>query len=93
MHKIDAIRTQIETALHPLQLKILDESAHHAGHEGANASGETHFRVEVMCKQFEGLSRVARHRLVYAALGNAFDEGLHALEIHTRAPGEQEDDR
>ena len=88
MRKTDVIRERLETALSPLQLKILDESAHHAGHAGASDSGETHFRVDIMCKQFEGISRVDRHRLVYKALDNAFTEGLHALEIHTHAPGE-----
>ncbi len=88
MRKIDVIRDRLEQALHPLQLKILDESAHHAGHVGANSGGESHFLLEITCKQFEGLSRVARHRLVYTALAGAFDEGLHALQIRTRAPGE-----
>lgn len=82
------IREKIEAALNPLQIRILDESAHHAGHAGAREGGESHFRVEIVAKQFEGLSRVARHRLIYAALGNAFSEGLHALQIIALAPGE-----
>lgn len=82
------IREKLEEALNPLQIRILDESAHHAGHAGAREGGESHFRVEIVAKQFEGLSRVARHRLIYAALGNAFSEGLHALQIIAKAPGE-----
>jgi BolA protein len=88
MRKVEIIRARLEKALSPLQLKILDESAHHAGHAGATPEGETHFNVEIVSKQFEGLNRVARHRLVYAALDGAFSEGLHALAVHTKAPGE-----
>jgi len=88
MRKIDVIRERLEQALSPVQLKILDESAHHAGHSGATPEGETHFRVEIISKHFEGLSRVARHRLVYAALDGVFSEGLHAIEIYTKTPGE-----
>ena len=89
MKTSELLREKLQTALSPLQIRILDESAHHAGHAGAREGGESHFRVEIVAKQFEGLSRVARHRLVYAALGNnAFAEGLHALQIIAKAPGE-----
>lgn len=88
MTKSTLIREKLEAALSPLQLKILDESAHHVGHAGAREGGESHFRVEIVASQFTGLNRVARHRLIYAALGNAFDEGLHALQIIAKAPGE-----
>ncbi len=88
MRKADLIREQLESKLAPLQIRIIDESLNHAGHVGANAGGESHFRLEVVSRQFEGLSRVARHRLIYQALGNAFDEGLHALKIDAKAPGE-----
>lgn len=82
------IREKLETALSPLQLRILDESAHHAGHAGAREGGSSHFRVEIISSQFAGLNRVARHRLVYQALGDAFSQGLHALQIIAKAPGE-----
>jgi BolA protein len=88
MRKMDRIREQLEIALAPQHLKILDESAHHAGHVGVGPGGETHFRIEITCHQFVGLSQVERHRMVYKALNNAFAEGLHALEIYTKAPGE-----
>ncbi len=88
MQTAKIIREKLEGALSPLQIRILDESAHHAGHAGAREGGESHFRVEIVATQFEGLSRVARHRLIYAALGNAFSEGLHALQIIAKAPGE-----
>jgi BolA protein len=61
---------------------VLDESAAHAGHVGANGSGTgTHFRVRIGGAQFLGVSRVARHRLVYDALQDFIDQGLHALAI------------
>jgi BolA protein len=63
---------------------VLDESYQHDGHAGANGSGYgTHFRVRVAAPLFKGLSRVARHRLVYDALQDFIDQGLHALAIET----------
>lgn len=88
MQRTTQIREAIENALSPLQIRILDESSHHAGHAGYGEGGQSHFRIEVVAKQFVGLNRVARHRLIYQALGNAFSEGLHALQIIAKAPGE-----
>ncbi len=80
------IRTEeLEQALHalaPTVLQVIDESASHAGHAGADGSGRgTHFRVRIASPRFEGLSRVARHRLVYDSLQGFVDRGLHALAI------------
>jgi len=88
MRRADLIRERLEAGLAPLEIRILDESLRHAGHVGANPGGESHFSVEVISDKFHGLSRVARHRLVYEALAGAFDEGLHALHIVAKAPGE-----
>ncbi|MGH8830483.1 MAG: BolA family protein, partial [Polaromonas sp.] len=64
------------------QLEVLDESAAHAGHAGANEQGfGTHFRIRIASPEFAGKSRVARHRLVYDAMQNFIDQGLHALAI------------
>ncbi|MEN9780053.1 MAG: hypothetical protein RL014_1201 [Pseudomonadota bacterium] len=69
-------------ALAPTVLQVIDESASHAGHAGADGSGRgTHFRVRIASPRFEGLSRVARHRLVYDSLQGFVDRGLHALAI------------
>jgi BolA protein len=69
-------------ALAPTVLQVIDESASHAGHAGADGSGRgTHFRVRLASPRFEGLSRVARHRLVYDSLQRFVDRGLHALAI------------
>jgi BolA protein len=68
--------------LSPTLLEVLDESAAHAGHAGADDSGYgTHFRVRIASPMFAGRTRVARHRLVYDALQDFVDRGLHALAI------------
>ena len=78
----DRIEAQLRMLLHPTALQVIDESAAHAGHAGANAQGfGSHFRVRIAAPAFAGKSRVARHRLVYDALQNFIDEGLHALAI------------
>lgn len=69
-------------------VSIQDESALHAGHAGARPGGETHYRVRIISARFNGLPRVARHRLVNAALTAEFGAGLHALALTTLTPGE-----
>ena len=77
---------QLEQRLHqrlqPTSLQVLDESAAHAGHSGAGEAGYgTHFRVRIASPLFDGRSRLARHRLVYDALQEFIDAGVHALAI------------
>ena len=77
-----ALEATLRQTLQPTQLEVLDESADHAGHAGANGFGYgTHFRVRIASPAFTGLSRVAAHRLVYDALKPYMDAGLHALAI------------
>jgi BolA family transcriptional regulator, general stress-responsive regulator len=77
-----ALEATLRQTLQPTQLEVLDESADHAGHAGANGLGYgTHFRVRIASPAFTGLSRVAAHRLVYDALKPYIDAGLHALAI------------
>ena len=79
---VDALRACLERALTPEVLEVIDESAAHAGHAGANGLGYgTHFRVRIGGAAFAGKSRVAQHRLVYDALQKFTDAGLHALAI------------
>ncbi|HTH08789.1 MAG TPA: BolA family protein [Acidovorax sp.] len=76
MHEVLANR------LEPTALEVLDESAAHAGHAGANGTGfGTHFRVRISSPLFTGKPRVAQHRLVYDALQEFMDRGVHALAI------------
>lgn len=78
----DALTERLQNRLQPDVLEVIDESAAHAGHVGASDSGMgTHFRVRIGGARFEGVSRVARHRLVYDALQDFIDQGLHALAI------------
>lgn len=79
---------QLQTLFTPLAFELSDESAKHAGHAGADPGGETHYRLRVVSTAFEGLSRVARQRLVYEALREEFDRGLHALSLELKTPAE-----
>ncbi|KAF1019407.1 MAG: DNA-binding transcriptional regulator BolA [Paracidovorax wautersii] len=76
------LERRLVAALAPARLEVIDESAAHAGHSGANAEGwGTHFRVRIAAPSFENKSRVQRHRLVYDALADCQALGLHALAI------------
>ncbi|MEO8021243.1 BolA family protein [Polaromonas sp.] len=78
----NVLEARLIAVLQPTRLEVLDESAAHAGHAGANAQGfGSHFRVRIASPAFAGKSRVACHRLVYDALQNFIDQGLHALAI------------
>ena len=80
------IERRLRAELAPLELVIRDDSADHAGHAGAREGG--HFHVAVVSDRFTGLQRLARHRLVYHALSDLMQRGIHALAIDARAPGE-----
>jgi BolA protein len=73
--------------LAPESLEILDESADHAGHEGARGGGG-HYRLTIVSPRFEGKPMQARHRMVYDALGPLMTKEIHALAIKAYAPGE-----
>ena len=80
----ERIRARLQV-LEPTDLAIDDDSARHAGHEGAK-SGGGHYRVRIVSQRFAGLPRLARHRLVYDALGPLGAQGVHALAIVAQAP-------
>lgn len=80
------IEAALREALAPLQLQIRDDSHLHAGHAGAREG--RHFSVHIVSERFNGLSRLARHRLVYDSLHSLMPRGIHALAIDARAPGE-----
>ena len=82
------IVARLKEALDPVALDVVDESDRHAGHAGAREGGGTHYRVRIVSAQFEHRSRVERHRLVYDLLAPEFAEGLHALALVAKAPGE-----
>jgi BolA family transcriptional regulator, general stress-responsive regulator len=80
------IRAAIEVSMQPLNLDVIDDSHLHAGHAGAREG--RHFTVRLTSTEFAGLSRVARHRLVYHALRELIPVGIHALAIEARSPDE-----
>ncbi len=83
-HSAALLEQQLRRTLQPSQLEVLDESADHAGHAGANGTGfGTHFRVRIASPLFTGQSRVACHRLVYDSLQVFIDQGVHAIAIET----------
>ncbi|MDR3448207.1 MAG: BolA family transcriptional regulator [Alphaproteobacteria bacterium] len=83
------LRRKLEAVFSPILLEIKDESARHAGHAGARKGGETHFNVRIVSAVFKGMNQVARHRAVYAALGEDMKEGgIHALALQTLTPEE-----
>jgi BolA protein len=78
----EQIHVRLTERLQPTALKVIDESAAHAGHAGASDTGQgSHMRVCIASPMFTSLSRVQRHRLVYDALQDFIDQGLHALAI------------
>lgn len=65
----------------PLRLEITDESRKHRGHAGAQPEGETHYRLLIVSREFDDLSRIERQRRVQQALQEEWQSGLHALSI------------
>lgn len=85
--RIARMRDRLAAALAPSVLEITDDSHKHAGHAGAR-DGQGHFTVEVVSPMFAGKPLLARHRLVYAALGDMMQTDIHALVIRSRTTEE-----
>tara|TARA_Y100000588_G_scaffold138430_1_gene152204 strand:+ start:659 stop:958 length:300 start_codon:yes stop_codon:yes gene_type:complete len=90
MSTADQIEEKLMAALAPGKLDIVDESLQHAGHVGARAEGETHFRLTIVSDAFANKTRVERQRLVYQILAEELAGGVHALALKTLAPDEVE---
>jgi BolA family transcriptional regulator, general stress-responsive regulator len=80
------IDAAVRAALQPSVLEVIDDSHLHAGHAGAREG--RHFTVRITTERFNGLSRIARHRLIYDSLQLLIPQGIHALAIEAHAPGE-----
>jgi BolA family transcriptional regulator, general stress-responsive regulator len=80
------VEAALRASLAPSQLEVIDDSDKHAGHAGAREG--RHFTVRVTSARFNGLTRVARHRLVYSALHGLIAQGIHAIAIDARSPDE-----
>ena len=83
------LKEKLMVALRPTRLDIINESDMHAGHRSSPGTGESHFRVLIVSEAFTGKSRVDRHRMVNAALGDEVGGRIHALSLATYAPGEK----
>lgn len=85
--RVERIRALLADALQPLSLDVVDDSHKHAGHAGARG-GQGHFGVDIVSAAFSGKSPLARHRMVYAVLGDLMQSDIHALAIRARTPEE-----
>lgn len=85
--RVVAIRERLDVAFQPLALEVGDDSHRHTGHEGAR-DGRGHFNVRIVSAAFAGKPPLARHRAVYAALGELMDTDIHALQIRALTPDE-----
>ena len=85
--RVERIRSLLMDALAPDAIEVTDDSHKHAGHAGARG-GQGHFSVEIVSAAFTGMLPLARHRLVYAALGDMMQTDIHALSIRARTPDE-----
>jgi BolA protein len=88
--RVERIRALLTEALSPSELQVEDESHQHAGHVGAR-DGRGHFRVRITAAAFSGQSLLARHRRVYAVLGELMQTDIHALALEARAPNETQE--
>ena len=84
--RVERIRDALQSLV-PLSLEVRDDSHRHAGHEGAR-DGRGHFAVDITSAAFAGLAPLARHRLVYAAVGTMMETDIHALQVRARTPAE-----
>lgn len=85
--RVDAIRTRLTQVLAPCEVVVTDESHAHAGHAGAR-DGRGHFAVTVISARFDGQTQLARHRVVYDAVGELMQTDIHALSIRALTPKE-----
>jgi len=85
--RVERMRALLQAALQPQALDVSDDSHRHAGHAGARG-GLGHFTVDIVSAAFAGKPPLARHRMVYAALGEMMRTDIHALAIRARAPHE-----
>ena len=85
--RVERIRALLVEALDPAAIEVVDDSHKHVGHAGARG-GQGHFSVDIVSAAFAGKLPLARHRLVYAALGDMMQTDIHALAIRARTPDE-----
>lgn len=82
----EIINEKLESSLKPQSLEVINESHMHAGHAGSPGTGESHFRVKVVSKEFMGKSRLQIHQIINKILKDELSEDIHALAIEAKAP-------
>ncbi len=83
--RIEKIKSKLANKLTVESIQVDDDSHKHVGHAGARDGG-SHFQLTIVAKEFEGLNTVARHRLIYEALGDLMQHDIHALGIQAYSP-------
>lgn len=86
MKRMEQIRSRL-AVLQPTQIELADDSHLHAGHVAAGSGG--HYRLKIVSAQFMGKPTVARHRMIYSALGEMMKHEIHALNITAGTPENQ----
>lgn len=84
----DTIAAKLNSVFSPSRLEVVDDSHRHQGHAGHREGGESHFNLLIEAQAFAGKGRVARQRLIFAALAEEMAGPVHALSITAKAPGE-----
>jgi BolA family transcriptional regulator, general stress-responsive regulator len=85
--RVAQIRTLLEREMAPETLEVIDESHLHVGHPGAR-DGRGHFRIRITSDRLAGHDRLARHRMIYRALGDMMNTDIHALTIEAYSGNE-----
>lgn len=88
MSLTETIRTKLQAAFSPIELRIEDESRFHEGHSGSRPGGESHFRVTIVSSVFQGMTRIERQRQVHKALADELRSRIHALSLSLSTPDE-----
>ncbi len=86
MNRIESMRGKL-ASLNPVSIEIIDESHKHAGHAGAKEGGG-HYLLKIVTPGFAGMNTMARHRMIYSALGEMMKRDIHALNIQAKTPDE-----
>jgi len=88
MNRKERITTLLARELAPIYMDLVDDSAKHAGHSGAQPGGQTHYSLTIKADCFSKLNKIQRHQMIYALLADEFKTGLHALAIDAKTPDE-----
>lgn len=80
MTRKEQLEAKLNAAFACRILEIEDQSASHSGHGGYDVKG-SHFKITLSAPELDGLSRIARHRSVFAALGKELTTEIHSISL------------